>query len=133
MRIKDDEPVVMSFQGDEEESEATEEEKLEDGQEEKKSSVSSKDVINFKSSSSGSHTKSNSLTQHSPFFYNSFTQREVDMVVDTMMPKQSRESLEVRKGSITVPAESDQGSNKQPSSKVEVVSTFSDLIPEDAD
>ena len=55
------------------------------------------------------------------------------MVVDTMMPKQSRESLEVRKGSITVPAESDQGSNKQPSSKVEVVSTFSDLIPEDAD
>ena len=132
MRIKDDEPVVMSFQGDEEESEATEEEKMKDEQEERKGSVS-RDVINFKSSSSGSHTKSNSLTQHSPFFYNSFTQHEVDMVVNTMMPKQSRESLEVRKGSSIVPAESDQGSNKQPSSKVEVVSTFSDLIPEDAD
>ena len=73
MRIKDDERVVMSFQGDEEESAATEEEKMQDDQEERKGSVSSRDVINFKSSSSGSHTKSNSLTQHSPFFYNSFT------------------------------------------------------------
>ena len=135
MRIKDDEPVIMSFQrdGDEEESETTEEEKMEDEQEERKGSVS-RDAINFKSSSSGSHTRSNSLTQHSPFFYNSFTKHEVDMVVNTMMmQKQSRESLEVMKGSINVPADSDQGSNKQPSSKVEVVSTFSDLIPEDAD
>ena len=55
------------------------------------------------------------------------------MVVNTMMPKQSLESLVAKKGSIHVPEESDQESNKQPSSKVEVVSTFSDLIPEDAD
>ena len=55
------------------------------------------------------------------------------MVVNTMMPRQSLESLAAKKGSIHVPVESDQGSNKQPSSKVEVVSTFSDLIPEDAD
>ena len=56
------------------------------------------------------------------------------MVVNTMMPKQSMESLEAKKGSSIARPDSDQGSsNKQPSSKVEVVSTFSDLIPEDAD
>ena len=57
------------------------------------------------------------------------------MVVNTMMPKQSLESLVAKKGSLHVPEESDQDqeSNKQPSSKYEVVSTFSDLIPEDAD
>ena len=62
--IKNDEPVVMSFQDKEEESE---EEK-----EEKKGSVS-RDIVNY--TSSGSHTKSNSdsLTQNNPFFYNSFT------------------------------------------------------------
>ena len=56
------------------------------------------------------------------------------MVVKTMMPKQSLESLAVHAGSGVVPADSsDKESNKQSSSKVEVVSTFSDMIPEDAD